>query len=87
MLIRLLTLLPPHLSFLCVCLSVSSELKRVCEKYPPAHPVHEMAARTPHERLMHFAMFFREHKKRWHVGRWVKPGLGHGVLHEPTAGW
>eukprot|EP00899_Mesostigma_viride_P020279 jgi/Mesvir1/28252/Mv04791-RA.1 len=47
-----------------------SALTRVLPNYGPAHPIHHCAATTIESgRLLHFGIWYRKHRPRWHVGR------------------
>jgi 2-polyprenyl-6-methoxyphenol hydroxylase-like FAD-dependent oxidoreductase len=46
------------------------ELDNVLKKFPKTHPVHECAAVTDQKRLLHFGLYYRQHRKdTWHRGR------------------
>ncbi|CAF4246898.1 unnamed protein product, partial [Rotaria sordida] len=46
------------------------ELYNVLKKIPKAHPIHECAAATDQKRLLHFGLYYRQHRKdEWHRGR------------------
>lgn len=46
------------------------ELTRFLTRYPSSHPVHQCAAVTDPQRLLHFGLFYRQHRDDgWHRGR------------------
>ena len=46
------------------------ELNRFLTRFPQSHPVHQCAAATDQNRLLHFGLFYRPHRKdSWHRGR------------------
>jgi salicylate hydroxylase len=46
------------------------ELNRLLTRFPSSHPVHQCAAATDQQRLLHFGLFYRQHRDDgWHRGR------------------
>ncbi|CAF0932232.1 unnamed protein product [Rotaria sordida] len=46
------------------------ELYNVLKRFPKAHPIHECAAATDQKQLLHFGLYYRQHRKdEWHRGR------------------
>ena len=46
------------------------ELTRLLTRFPSSHPVHQCAAATDPQRLLHFGLFYRQHRNDgWHRGR------------------
>lgn len=46
------------------------ELTRFLTRFPSSHPVHQCAAATDPKRLLHFGLFYRQHRNDgWHRGR------------------
>jgi salicylate hydroxylase len=46
------------------------ELTRLLKRFQSSHPVHQCAAATNQQRLLHFGLFFRQHRTDgWHRGR------------------
>ena len=46
------------------------ELSRLRTRFPDTHPIHRCAAATDEHRLLHFGLFYREHRSDgWHRGR------------------
>ncbi|CAF1277761.1 unnamed protein product [Rotaria sp. Silwood1] len=46
------------------------ELQNVLKRFPKSHPVHECAAATDQKRLLHFGLYYRQHRSDgWHRGR------------------
>jgi len=60
-------------------------LQMVLDQYPASHPIHEASAMTHADRLLHFGLFYRNHKRIWSKGRVCLMGDAcHAVL--PYAG-
>lgn len=47
----------------------SASLRHILSHFPTSHPIHALAANTTPNRLLHFGLFYRKHKKKWHKGR------------------
>lgn len=46
------------------------ELSRLLARFPDTHPIHRCAAATDQQRLLHFGLFYRQHRSDgWHRGR------------------
>ncbi|CAF3748692.1 unnamed protein product [Rotaria sp. Silwood1] len=46
------------------------ELDNVLRRFPKKHPIHECAAATGQKRLLHFGLYYRQHRTDgWHRGR------------------
>jgi 2-polyprenyl-6-methoxyphenol hydroxylase-like FAD-dependent oxidoreductase len=46
------------------------ELQSVLKRHPKLHPIHECAASTDPQRLLHFGLYYRQHRNDgWHRGR------------------
>jgi salicylate hydroxylase len=51
-----------------------NELDGILKKFPPSHVIHELAETTQDERLLHFGLYHRQHKKTWFQDRVVLLG-------------
>ncbi|CAF4598216.1 unnamed protein product, partial [Rotaria sp. Silwood2] len=46
------------------------ELNRVLTRYPQSHPVHQCVTATDKQRLLHFGLYYRQHRSNgWHRNR------------------
>jgi len=47
----------------------SADLRAILDQFHTSHPIHVLSAHTTPSRLLHFGLFYREHKKVWNKGR------------------
>jgi salicylate hydroxylase len=63
---------PPHMSGDAEWIGINNqrELNRILTRFPQSHPVHQCAAVTDKQRLLHFGLYYRPHRSDgWHRGR------------------
>jgi salicylate hydroxylase len=52
----------------------TKELNDILLQYPITHPIHEFAANTTPNRILHFGLYHRKHKSTWYKDRVVLLG-------------